>query len=71
MYATLDIIKNSKHSGKIIGVHQKIDGIAMGKFPGIYREYRLRMNEASLMDYDDQMIYAYRMLNEYNDAGNA
>ena len=28
MYATLDIIKNSKHSGKIIGVHQKIDGIA-------------------------------------------
>lgn len=25
MYATLDIVKNSKHSGKLIGVHQKLD----------------------------------------------
>lgn len=28
MYATLDIIKSSKYSGKIVGVHQKIDGIS-------------------------------------------
>lgn len=25
MYATLDIVKGSKHSGKLIGVHQKLD----------------------------------------------
>jgi len=25
MYATLDLIENSKHSGKLIGVHQKLD----------------------------------------------
>ncbi len=28
MYATLDIIKGSKHSGKLIGVHQKLDKAA-------------------------------------------
>ena len=28
MYATLDIIKDSKHSGKLIGVHQKLDKAA-------------------------------------------
>lgn len=28
MYATLDIIKGSKHSGKLIGVHQKLDRAA-------------------------------------------
>lgn len=28
MYATLDIIKNSKHSGRLIGVHQKLDKAA-------------------------------------------
>ena len=28
MYATLDLIENSKHSGKLIGVHQKIDKAA-------------------------------------------
>ena len=28
MYATLDLIENSKHSGKIIGVHQKLDKAA-------------------------------------------
>ena len=28
MYATLDIFENSKHSGKLIGVHQKLDKIA-------------------------------------------
>ena len=28
MYATLDIFENSKHSGKLIGVHQKLDKVA-------------------------------------------
>jgi hypothetical protein len=28
MYATLDIFENSKHSGKLIGVHQKLDKAA-------------------------------------------
>lgn len=28
MYATLDIVKGSKHSGKLIGVHQKLDKAA-------------------------------------------
>ena len=28
MYATLDIIKGSKHSGRLIGVHQKLDKAA-------------------------------------------
>ena len=28
MYATLDLIENSKHSGKLIGVHQKLDKAA-------------------------------------------
>lgn len=28
MYATLDIIENSKHSGRLIGVHQKLDKAA-------------------------------------------
>ena len=46
MYATLDIIENYKHSGKLIGVHQKIDksarlllaknlGRNLGFFPSI------------------------------------
>ncbi|MBO7361385.1 MAG: ATP-dependent helicase [Clostridia bacterium] len=46
---------------------EKIDGIAMGKFPGIYREYRRRMNEASLMDYDDQMVYSLAIFRKYPD----
>ncbi len=46
MYATLDLIENSKHSGKLIGVHQKLDKAArqllaknlgrnLGYFPSI------------------------------------
>ena len=46
MYATLDLIENANHSGKLIGVHQKLDkaarqllaknlGRELGYFPGI------------------------------------
>ncbi|MCQ2427299.1 MAG: ATP-dependent helicase [Clostridia bacterium] len=36
--------------------------IALGKFPEIYTAYRKTMRENGLMDFDDQLIYAYNIL---------
>ncbi len=41
---------------------QKLDGEAGFRISEIYKKYRTRMREAGLMDYDDQMIYAYNIL---------
>ncbi len=34
-------------------------------FPEIYRTYNTALRSQSLMDYDDQMLYAYRILKKY------
>ncbi len=34
-------------------------------FPQIYREYNAALRSRGLMDYDDQMVYAYRILRKY------
>lgn len=41
---------------------QKLEEESDIRIAGIYREYCRRMREQKLMDYDDQMLYAYNML---------
>lgn len=41
---------------------QKLEEESDIRIAGIYREYRRQMREQKLMDYDDQMLYAYNML---------
>ncbi len=41
---------------------QKLDEEAGFKISQIYQRYRLKMREAGLMDYDDQMVYALNIL---------
>lgn len=41
---------------------QKLDEESDIRIAGIYREYCRQMREQKMMDYDDQMLYAYNML---------
>lgn len=41
---------------------QKLEEESDIRIAGIYREYCRQMREQKLMDYDDQMLYAYNML---------
>lgn len=41
---------------------QKLEEESDIRIAGIYREYCRKMREQKLMDYDDQMLYAYNML---------
>lgn len=41
---------------------QKLEEESDIRIAGIYREYCRQMREQKLMDYDDQMMYAYKML---------
>lgn len=41
---------------------QKLEAESDIRIAGIYREYCRQMREQKLMDYDDQMLYAYNML---------
>lgn len=43
---------------------EALDGEIEG-FPQIYREYNAELRRQSLIDYDDQMIYALRILEQY------
>ncbi len=41
---------------------QKLEEESDIRIAGIYREYCRQMREQKMMDYDDQMLYAYNML---------
>ena len=41
---------------------QKLEEESDIRIAGIYREYCSQMRAQNLMDYDDQMLYAYKML---------
>ena len=46
---------------------QKLEEESDIRIAGIYREYCRQMREQKLMDYDDQMVYAYNMLRKFPD----
>lgn len=55
-------IKNSMLTGAEI---REMDKTADMKISAIYKEYNTWLREQKLMDYDDQMVYAYTMLQRF------
>lgn len=60
----ISYIKNMMLNEKEIGQLEDKEGIKISK---IYEEYCNQLKEQKMMDYDDQMVYAYQILNKRPD----
>ena len=56
-------IKNMQLSEEQIGQLARREDIESGHIDQMYRAYCKKLREKGLMDYDDQMVYAYNILN--------
>ena len=61
MQTAITYVKNSMISGEELQ-EVEVEGV---EFPPIYEEYCRLLRTHQLMDYDDQMIYAHRILRQF------
>ena len=61
MQTAITYVKNSMISGEELQ-EVEVEGV---EFPPIYQEYCRLLRTHQLMDYDDQMIYAHRILRQF------